>query len=143
MNVDSYRYKVSLRVFHPTRRAEEIATNVGLKGHILQSVGEPRKAPKGEKLNGIYDRTYVTFNLEETHKEGVVELLRKTLEVTLVGKTPYLSELVETGGKVEFFVGMFGDENIGLEIDAGLISDLASARIAVSLDIYWTASEAR
>jgi len=45
--------------------------------------------------------------------------------------------LVATGGVLEFFVGIFLNGNDeGLQVDAELISLLASAKIGLSLDIY-------
>jgi len=128
-------YKVSIRVSHPVLRAEEIAARVGLKTRVVQSVGDARATPKGTKLEGTYERSYVLFDLEEFEGVRGIEATLKIALATLAHVRPYLSELVETGGRVEFSIGIFCDENVGLEIDAELIKTLASARMGLLLDI--------
>ena len=72
-------YNVSLRAFHPAKNAEEIVATIGLKARILQTMGEPGQTPKGTKLKGIHDRTYVSFPLEAMHGEDLEGILRRTL----------------------------------------------------------------
>ena len=129
-------YKVSIRVSHPTARAEEIAARVGLKSRIVQSVGDERETRNGTKLEGTYQRTYVLFDLKEFEGVTGVEGTLKIVLETIADTRSYLSELVETGGRVEFSIGIFCSENTGLEIDAELVRTLASARMGLLLDVY-------
>ena len=130
------KYKLSFRIFHPSMRAEDIAEKIGLKSKHLHSLGAARQTPKGTKLDGVYSQTYVSFDLEEYEGEILEDALRRALEEKLASKMPYLSELVATGGVLEFFVGIFLEGNEGLQIDAELIDLFASAKIGLSLDIY-------
>ena len=130
------KYKLSFRIFHPTARAEDIAAKVGLKSKRAHSVGAPRETPKGKRLEGVYSRTCVSFDVKNHEGEVLEDAIRRALEEELNSKIPYLSELVATGGELEFFVGIFLNGNEGLQIDAKLVSSLASAGIGLSLDMY-------
>jgi hypothetical protein len=130
-------YKVSFRVFHPTVRAEEIVARVGLRPRIVRSVGDARATPKGTPLEGINQRTSVVFDLEEFESViGLEQTLKIVTRDVAANAGSYLPELVETGGRAEFFIGVFCDENVGVDLDATLIRSLASAGIAVGFDIY-------
>lgn len=131
------QYKLTFRVFHPTARAEDIARKFDLKSKHLRTVGAPRVSPTGQRLDGVYPRTAVSFDLTEYESEACLEdALSRALDEKLADKAPVISELIATGGHAEFFIGVFLDGNQGLMIDPDLMSRLAAAGITLALDLY-------
>jgi hypothetical protein len=88
-------------------------------------------------LDGVYDKTYVSFSVVRVDHEEIEDVLRRTFEETLEQKMAYISDLVATGGKLEFFVGIFLEhKNIGFEVDVDLIERLAAGQRDLCVDIY-------
>lgn len=130
------RYTISLRIFHPTRRANDIAKHIGLNCRIRQSAGDGRQTSNGNKLEGIYDRTFVLFDIPEEKGKGLEDVLRKVLKENLSTSFDFIGDLDRTGGRSEFFIGIFCDKNIGIQIDGEIVQSLALAKIGLSFDFY-------
>lgn len=134
--MSSDKYEASLRIFHPTQRAERIVDKVSLKCTLMQSVGDDRNTPKGAKLEGVYDRTYILYDLPRDNDERIEDLLRRVSNDIVAVNIQLFSDLVATGGKVEFFIGVFCEKHIGIELDSDVIEIIARAKMALSLDFY-------
>jgi hypothetical protein len=48
----------------------------------------------------------------------------------------YLSRLRASGGNAEFFIGVFGNRNFGVELPTELLAAAAHVGIALSFDVY-------
>jgi hypothetical protein len=126
---------VSLRIRHPALKAIEICDELDLVPHVKWSIGEQRKTPKGRKLKGIYDETYCTFKIEHEEDEFISTLLSR-MNKTLKKKMPFLSNLISTGGSIEYFIGWYLDENAGDIFDSDLLKELSDLGISLSFDLY-------
>jgi hypothetical protein len=129
-------FRISLRVFHPTMAADDILVVLRLEPAIVHSVGDPRVNPKGVRLEGVYDRTYVCFPLDAHRAATLEETLERVLEGPLAGTDDLTAKLVSSGGTVEFFIGLFCEGNSGIELDAGLLKRLAEKSLSLGFDIH-------
>jgi hypothetical protein len=134
--LNNFRFKVSLRVFHPTWPADEIIAHFGRKPTIANSAGEQRRTSKGTKLDERYSRTYVSFELETAQEAELEESLKSELASPMLADAAYLQTCTSTGGKIEFFVGVFltGDSSIMLTPE--LTEALSRKKLTLRLDIY-------
>jgi hypothetical protein len=54
----------------------------------------------------------------------------------------FFNKVRAEGGKAEFFVGLFSDENVVVDIDPSLMGRLAQAGLGICLDYYpWKRDE--
>ncbi len=101
---------------------------------------KPRTGPKGNVLSGTNRETYWTARL---HKEKSIrsreialgDYLAKQVK-KLNAKEIYFKRIRKTGGHIEFFIGIFCDNNIGAEFPSLLLADVSKLGIDLSLDIY-------
>lgn len=130
------RFKASFRARHPTKTAQEVVDQFGLRPHVMQSVGAQRMTPKGDFLSGAYEISYVSFPLDVEKYDSVEEFLLDMLDADFLKDESHLSDFVSTGGRLDFFLGIFCENNGGIEFDPDLMARLAAKRVALGLDIY-------
>jgi hypothetical protein len=127
-------FSLSLRVVHPTMSAIEIVQLIGLSPRISSSVGETRRTPDGAELPGVNRRTFVTFPLDTSGSS-----LEDCLDAAFVEPFPsdqQLRRIIDTGGRIEFFVGMSGPSNCGFELGPAIMAQLGAKGLCLSLDMY-------
>ncbi|HGK7303256.1 TPA: hypothetical protein ACJ509_001104 [Stenotrophomonas maltophilia] len=123
---------ISLRFWHPTMSAAEIQTRIGLQSRFSRSVGDVRSKSSGD---AIQDHTYVSMPLvRKVRVELDQELMRwcRAFE----GNADFMSTVVSTGGRVEFYVSVFVDGLGGFEIDYNLLAAICMLNIGLSVEIY-------
>ena len=135
-----YKYCVALRIWHPTINPDSITQKMGLQPEFKCAVGEPRSTPKGETLKGINKETYWTANLHKGKNLGSREIALEdylTDQVSKLKKSEgYFRHIRKTGGRIEFFVGLFCNKNMGAELPSSLLAGMGKLGIDLSLDIY-------
>jgi hypothetical protein len=120
---------------HPTQDLSGVCDALGLQPKIIWKKGDERRAPKGQKLDGIRKNSRCLIDFGPTSTES----LAKQLEAALVLLRPHqilLQELSSSGGKFNFFVGLFCGENTVEVLDTKLMETMVSLRIDLILDIY-------
>ena len=135
-----YTYTVSFRVWHPTIDPDKITENINLKPHRCWMVGQPRSTPRGDRLEGINDHTYWTAQLQKqtrlsSRKQKKEDYLSAQMERLKISAR-FFHRIRRTGGRIEFFVGIFCNKNIGVEIPFSLLTSMGKLGIDLSLDIY-------
>lgn len=102
--------------------------------------GERRSTPKGNELKDINKETYWTADL---HREKSLSSREMPLEdflakqlVRLKKAEKHFRPIRKTGGRIEFFVGLFCDKNMGAEIPSSVLAAMGKLGIDLSLDIY-------
>jgi hypothetical protein len=135
-----YKYSVSIRISHPTINPDTLTKKLGLQPSRSWMAGAQRSTPKGNILKGINKNTYWTAVL---HREKNLSSRKRPLEnflseqlARLKKVEKYLKYIRKTGGRIEFFVGLFCDKNMGAEIPSSLLAAMGKLGIDLSLDIY-------
>jgi hypothetical protein len=136
-----YKFSLSLRVFHPSVTPEVIQAELGLKARIANSAGKNRVTASGKVLPTISSETYCSFLLAEGDDRILMTTIDEWSEI-LAKTREFLTELRSTGGRVEYFLGLFIDSNGGFGLDYEQMKSLGSTGIDLSLDIY-NAAEAK
>lgn len=131
-----YRYKISLRVTHPSLSHQEISTVLGREPRIGWTVGDSRVTPHGHALEGVRKESYWSVSLMEGHSEALIEQALAQCVEPLERHRTFLSRLKEDGGRAELFIGLFGERNFGLELPPDLLGNCSRLGLALSLDIY-------
>jgi hypothetical protein len=128
-------FSMSLRVWHPKRSADEILRVVRLPIRFHHTVGDPRKTPKGTPLEGIYKETYCCFELEKKTREYPERRITHWCQV-IEAHSEFLADLVQTGGKAEFYVSVFLDGDRGFELDNELLTRMCAFRLGIAVEMY-------
>jgi hypothetical protein len=135
--MNPYKYRISLRIFHPDLNPVEIIKKLGTRWKIKRvwRAGDPRKTPQGKLLGGTYDSTYcllIPTSVMETNLPDVVDALIKRLKY----KKKFINSLECTGGRVELYVACFIHKNCGEVFDWKTLIRLGECRINLAFDIY-------
>ena len=128
------KFKVSLCLHHPKMNPDVISSGLSLNPQFMYMVGDRRKTPKGNLLEGFNEDSYWTCEMRPSRKEGLADCLRASLS-KLERKASFLRKFSATGGHLEFFIGWFVNSNCGevLDFDPERLADL---RIELSFDVY-------
>jgi hypothetical protein len=138
--MNPYEYKVSLRITHPSIDPQIITGTLGLKPFRSWQEGSLRQTPKGKLLEGKNNKSYWSAQLTNGDSISSEEI---PLESYLLEKTNLLKEysgflgnIKESGGKIEYFIGIFGNKNLGSEFGTELLTSMNNLGIELSLDVY-------
>ncbi|EGM79577.1 hypothetical protein Rhein_0035 [Rheinheimera sp. A13L] len=128
-------YTISLRIEHPSLTCNEITETIGLYPKFSYSVGEPRRTPRGDTLEGFYKETYCCFDVIPTKTGDFTDDIEQIV-TQLSGLTSYFANLTAEGGRVEIFVGIFSDETVGFTLTTKDMIALANLSLELSVEIY-------
>jgi hypothetical protein len=135
--MNSYQYKISLRVRHPSMDPAEITCTLRFPPSRSWKANEPRSTPSGQLLGGVWPETYWTAKVASGEWPGkdlsaaITELLDQ-----LESSRSFFAKIRSEGGTVEFFVGWFFDGQSGGVFDSELLARIADLKIDLSLDVY-------
>jgi len=135
--MNPYRYKISLRVRHPTIDSAEITRIFGhVPSHSWQA-GVARVTPRGRPLGGTREQSYWTAPLAEGEWPGnsLAAAIGEVLD-SLTSRREDLARLRVEGATIELFVGWFCDGNTGDVLDCALMARMAELNLDLSLDFY-------
>lgn len=133
--MNKFKFDLSFRVRHPYMNSEEICAQLGMVAKYQWTAGKQRKTPKGTLLEGVYNESYCSFDIDHDDNAGLTDLIRSNSQ-SLEAHKKFLDFLCSTGGKLEYFIGWYSEGNSGEEFDADLIRILAELKIGLSLDFY-------
>jgi hypothetical protein len=135
-----YRFCISLRITHPSIDPAEISNALGFEAFRSWKVGQNRTAPNGKPLEGKSKESFWAGKLHEQKRlysnETCIEDYISLQNKKLMSHSLYFKNLVDTGGYVEYFVGWFSADNVGLTLEPKLMKETASLNIAIGLDVY-------
>lgn len=142
--MNPYQYVISLRIWHPDMPHEDFS-KIGHHPKYSWTAGSPRFSPKGMPLGGIHKSSYWSTELTpETTLSEPIEV-EQALDVQIEHfsqQAAFFNKVRAEGGKAEFFVGLFSDENVVVDIEPSLMGRLAQAGLGICLDYYpWKRDE--
>ena len=122
------KIKLALRIKHPKENWENIANKLCLTPKSKWSAGDINKA------NRVKDFTYCVFRLYEgiDFVDDVIE--RSVAEV--IEFKEYFNYIYETGGTIEFSIGIFNQKNTGFIINEKLMEQLLELKLELLFEIY-------
>ena len=135
--MNPYRYKISLRLRHPSLDPQEITRTLRLAPSRSWQAGGKRATPKGGPLQGTYRETYWTTALIErgSDSQGLPDAIGALLG-QLHPYRDFFHRVHSEGGATEFFVGWFFEGQSGDVFDCNLLARMADLKISLSLDVY-------
>jgi hypothetical protein len=134
--VHPYRYAISLRFRHPNRDLSSLGGLLRLEPKRTWQSGEPRATPKGTPLKGAYPESYWYCELTEEPENSETCALEDMLARWTSRLSAHRSELEQLraeGGRIEYFVWLYCDRNLGIELSPELLSDIAGLGISLGV----------
>ncbi len=128
-------FKVSMHVTHPEIDPAEITTALEMSPHRAIKAGAPRTTRKGEPLKGTYEFSCWShdFDVEGARELGVV---LENLVERLRPHRKFFHRMVEEGGSVELFCGVFAAGNWDEILSYTLMHRLGALGVDLRLDVY-------
>src|SRR5215472_6784482 len=131
-----YEYQVSLRIRHPTVPTVDISSALALTPRTSWTAGDAWGPGQSARRESSYWSAVLegesTLPLPE-----FLELASRNLEA----HADFLQRIVNTGGRVEYFVGWFLNRDSGDVFPASLLQRLGALGIDLSIDLYGPARD--
>lgn len=129
----SFQLRLVLR--HPKWTSKFITDQLGLSPTSTHSIGQPRVAPNGERIGGIYDETI--WRMSNRHEGNghffdIILLLLEKLEKNCV----FLTSLEQTGGSSSIIVDLDGSRGAGDVITWAAMKRISDLRINLSIEVF-------
>lgn len=135
-----YHYNVSLRIWHPTLTPADISETLEMSPARSWEAGGQRSTPKGNLLEGKNKETYwCAPTHKEKHLFSKTALLEQSIEKlvhNLRKHRSFFQKIRETGGRIEFFIGLYATQNSGCVFSSSLLKLIAELEIDLAFDIY-------
>ena len=133
------RYKISLRITHPSMQSDEITKSLELAPTLSYTAGDRKVTPKGTEVPGRRRESYWCYDLPTN--DDAIEYEIERCNAALGGKRAALEHITDGGGRVQYFVGWFSSGNSGFTLPHRVSRQLADLRIDLSLDLYTSEGE--
>lgn len=136
-----YRFKISLRLTHPTHGLSNCSAEFGLDPFREWKVGDTRTTPKGRALEGFRRESYWTASLD-TVAHSDLEAALAHIAQWLSRHSPFLRNHTRSGGSVGLFIGFFlGRFNSGFSLEPSLLEKYSSLGVTLDFDMYGPVDE--
>jgi hypothetical protein len=133
----TYRYFLSLRLWHPSLDLSIVTGTLGLSPKYTDTAGKAR-VRKGKVLGKIANESYWTheFDLGSEAEQDLEDCLLIHADQLMQHKALFDS-ICSTGGGAEFFIGfMLESFNCGFGLSPELQNKCAALNLGLSFDIY-------
>lgn len=131
---------ISLRVWHPTLPHDSISERIGLPERFAHTAGDQRTSPSGSPLDGVYEDTYVSMQMVRKKNVELGDEIESCYS-RIERHADFIRNIVDAGGKVEFYVSAFLKDLGGFELNSLLLKRLASTGIGIAIELYPEESE--
>ncbi len=138
--MSEYEFTISLRIRHPSIEPHTITRTLGIEPQHTWKVGDARRSPGGEALEGNYRESYWMARLMpepelSSDRSSVESVLLQTL-AHLRRSQAFLEQLVSEGGIAELHISLFARENFRLDLAIESLATLARLGLAVALEVH-------
>ena len=126
---------MSLRIWHPCYDPEFISSKIEMEPKHAWKANTPRRSPDGHFVEGVYDSTYCSFPLNDSSDVSLPVYIKKCSR-SLYRHKDFFHDIRASGGRVEYFIGLFLQNDSGETFDVTLLKDLADLQIELGLCLY-------
>ncbi len=135
-----FEYSASLIVLDRQLDPDVITQALRLAPRRCHRRGDARQTPAGTPLTGVYESGCWSVDLETRDGEDVSEFLSRLTEQLKPAKD-FLRSIVDGGGEIECFVGLFATRLCDQVFPAELLTRLGQLGINLRLDYYDISAE--
>jgi hypothetical protein len=137
--MNEYEFSISLSIRHPSAAPSDISRVLGMEPQHSWKVGDERRGPTGESLEGTYRETYWMGRLMSepelaSDRASIESVLLRTLS-QLRRSFDFLTGLSRSGGIAELSINILGHKDFRLELLPESLALLGRLGLTVSLQI--------
>lgn len=129
---NSFEFSVSLQIRHPSLHPAVISSELGMSPKCSWAAGEPRRTPKGTRLDGVHEESYCSFDIGKGGDGELAACLMWAVDQLKVHHQ-FLEELRSVGGSARFLAFWYPNGDTGEAFKTDLL--LAMAHLGIELDI--------
>jgi hypothetical protein len=130
------RVDVELFIVHPTMSPAEITAALGLEVHSARQVGDQRKTPKGNVLEGRYRDTRWRHSIRyELRDQWFADKVTMLVD-RLVPHKAFFGQLRATGGKADVIVQFLGDGYLGDNVPTDTLLKMADLQLDFGIECF-------
>jgi Domain of unknown function (DUF4279) len=130
------RVDVELFIIHPTMSPAEITVALGLEGHVVHRVGDPRQTPKGTPLEGRYRDTRWRHSIRyELTEQWFADKITALVE-SLGPHKQFLHSVRATGGTAEIIVQFLGDGYFGDNVPLDTLAKMTDLQLDFGIECF-------
>jgi hypothetical protein len=133
--MEEEKYLLSVRLWHPTLQAEEIAKNIEGIPCTAHTVGENFITPSGTITDRINKETYVVYYFRNTQKNDLYDAL-EIANSFLYDNINYFSEFKKSGGRCDYYITIVSRKMYAFVLDPKIINDCAKLGIEIWVEIF-------
>lgn len=129
---------ISLQIWHPKINKDEIIKCINLEPSRCFSIGEEKTTPRGTKLLGVWETTYVSYSLVSNEDididagiENAIGLLKNSISDSSI-----FQQFSSMGGKCSFYISLYEKTHIAFEISSSLIEKLRNLNIDLGFEVF-------
>jgi hypothetical protein len=126
---------LSVRLRHPSIRAEEIINNIKCVPVIARTGGKNYITPLGKKTNRINKETYVVYDLPEVEHERLPEAI-KAANIFLFRNINYFYEFKKRGGRCDYYITLDSENSYAFILEPELIMDCTKTGIEIGVEVF-------
>jgi hypothetical protein len=130
-----FEYCASLHICQAQLDPDLVSQALGMQAICAHRAGDTRQTPTGHQLFGVYDRGYWSVDLETRNGEDIAEFLSR-VTADLAPSEAFMQSVVNEGGRIECFIGVFANRLCDQILPATLLSKLGQLGIDLRLDYY-------
>jgi hypothetical protein len=131
-----YRFKISLRLAHPSADLSNCSKEFGLEPLREWKRGDARTTPRGRPLEGLRDDSYWTTPLDVSNSKDLESALGQIAN-WLESHEPFLARHAESGGVTRLFIGFFLESfKTGFLLEPALLAKYSSLGVGLDFDMY-------
>lgn len=133
--MENQKLFLSVRLWHPYLKAEEITSNIEQKPVTSQTVGELFKTPKGRETSRINAETFVVYDFSVENND-FIEAIQKG-SMFLIKSIDFINELKKTGGKCDYYISINSKTKFSFYISPEIFNVCANLGIHLNVEIYF------
>ena len=136
LEAQPYRFKVSLRLVHPSADLSHCSREFGLEPSRQWRAGDARTTPRGRPLEGVRGESYWTAPLDTSPHKNIADSLSH-IASWLKEHSAFMANHARSGGSVELFIGFFLESfNTGFDLSPGLLAEFGALGVGLDFDMY-------
>ena len=138
--MQNYSYYLYLKIWHPAISPEIITQELGIEPKNTCMVGEQRRTPKGNKLEGTYRESYWVADpfgrgeyssTDDLAEDSIIEVIER-----LQKHGRFLNELREQDARIHLHLSSVSDRNYAIELPPQMLAELARLGVSFVHDVY-------
>jgi len=128
------RYDLLLRFFHPSLDPRVISDLLKLKPRRSWKAGDQAEGVNGELLKFKHKDSYWSYSISRDDRIFSEEI-NKTLEMLSPHKK-FLSRFTKQGGRINLYLQLPGDTNVGSRLNSDIIAKMANLRVEFDIEVF-------